>query len=93
MKPSTIQAIGFKLVGGKSDGSFVVHFPKSLSEIVVALNEAMDFLKNSDTRWIEMQMLNREGKKELRTLYKAQEDKSKDESDFDPDPYIWGHYA
>lgn len=88
-----ITAIGFKLVGGSSHGSLVAHFPKTKQELLDALKEAKEFLMNSDTKWIQVQLINREGKKELHNLYKSQLKKEAEATNDCVDPYKWAHYA
>ena len=95
MKPSTIRTIGFKLIGGNGNGTLVAHFPKTLQEVADAFKEAKDFLMNSDTEWIQVQMLNKEGQKELRSLYKQQKEVEKPTAPMFnvDDPFAWAHYA
>ena len=84
MKPSNIKAIGFKLVGGDASGSVVAHFPTTVQEILALINDAKDFLNWSNARCIEVEMINKEGGKELRTLYKQQQVEEVNPLDVDP---------
>lgn len=79
MKPSRISVLGFQFYGGKEDGCIFALYPECLKDMVVMINDAKEFLRDSGSKWAEMTMLSRDGQKEVVNLYVEQD---KVESEF-----------
>jgi hypothetical protein len=73
MKPSKISVLGFQFYGGSEDGCIFALYPECLKDMVVMINDAKDFLRNSGSKWAEMTMLSRDGQKEVVNLYLEQD--------------------
>jgi hypothetical protein len=70
MRPIEITKLQARVIGGTDNNVKAMLFPQTLKEICDFFNEAKDFLATSDARAIEFTMINKEGAKELRDLYK-----------------------
>lgn len=69
MHPSQIKTIRAKIYGGEGAGGSVVVTPKNIADVAMFFKDSQHFLKTSESRMLEITLINQEGLQELRRMY------------------------